>query len=244
MFLGGAGYVAAYAAKEWGFAPEWAILSGAISATLLGAVTGLVAIRRQGIYFAMTTLALSQMVYFIAVQKPQISGGEDGIQGVPRGTLFGLIELSDQMNMYFVVLGIFIATLLAVYRIIHSPFGDILKAIRENEARAVSLGYDVDRYKMLVFVLSAAVAGIGGATKAIAFQFATLSDVHWSRSGEVVLMVLVGGLGTVLGPVAGAFVISSLQYFFSGFGQWVTVIQGLVFIVCVLVFRRGWWAKW
>ncbi|MFT3819325.1 MAG: ABC transporter permease [Rubrivivax sp.] len=239
MFLGGAGYISAHAAKVWGFPPEAAIASGVAAATVLGVLTGLVAIRRQGIYFAMTTLALSQMVYFICVQFPQFTGGEDGIQAVPRGTLFGLIELKDQMTMYYVVLAIFIGALLFVQRVIHSPFGDVLKAIRENEPRAISLGYKTDRYKLLAFILSAAVAGLAGATKSLAFQFATLTDAHWSMSGEVVLMVLVGGLGTVLGPVAGAFVVVAMEYFFAPLGQWVSVAQGLVFILCVLSFRRG-----
>jgi branched-chain amino acid transport system permease protein len=239
MFLGGAGYITAHAAKVWGFPPELAIVTGVAAATLLGVVTGFVAIRRQGIYFATTTLALSQMVYFICLQTPSFTGGEDGIQSVPRGNLFGFLDLSNQMTMYYVVLAVFIGTLLFVQRIIHSPFGDVLKAIRENEPRAISLGYKTDRYKLLAFILSATIAGIGGATKAIAFQFATLTDVHWSMSGEAVLMLLVGGLGTVLGPVFGAFAIVAMQYYFAEFGQWVSVIQGLVFVVCVLAFRRG-----
>ncbi|SAL28075.1 inner-membrane translocator [Caballeronia cordobensis] len=239
MFLGGSGYIAAHAAKVWGFPPEAAIVAGVAASALLGLAAGLIAIRRKGIYFAMTTLALSQLVYFVCVQFPAFTGGDDGIQAVPRGKLFGLIDLNDQMTMYYVVLVIFMATLLFVQRVIHSPFGDMLKAIRENELRAISLGYKTDRYKLLAFILSAAVAGLGGATKAIAFQFATLTDVHWSMSGEVVLMVLVGGLGTVLGPVVGAFALVAMQYFFAPLGQWVSVAQGLVLIVCVLTFRRG-----
>jgi branched-chain amino acid transport system permease protein len=238
MFLGGAGYISAQAAKVWGFPPEFAILSGIAAATVLGIVTGFIAIRRQGIYFAMTTLALSQMIYFFCLQAP-FTGGEDGIQAVPRGVLFGFIDLRSQMTMYFVVLAIFLGTLLLVHRIIHSPFGEVLKAIRENEARATSLGYKADRYKMLAFVLSAMVAGIAGATKAIVFQFASLTDVHWSMSGEGILMTLLGGIGTVLGPVIGAFMIVAMESYFAQFGQWVTVIQGFVFIVCVLAFRRG-----
>jgi branched-chain amino acid transport system permease protein len=178
------------------------------------------------------------MIYFYCVQTP-FTGGEDGIQGIPRGVLFGFIDLRNQMTLYFVVLAIFIGTLLAVHRIIHSPFGEVLKAIRENEQRAISLGYKTERYKLLAFVLSAAVAGLGGATKAIVFQLASLTDVHWSMSGEAVLMTLVGGLGTVLGPVVGAFVIVAMENYLAEFGQWVTVIQGFVFVLCVMAFRRG-----
>jgi branched-chain amino acid transport system permease protein len=238
MFLGTAGYICGHAAKVWGLSPELAILSGTAAAGLLGLITGIIAIRRQGIYFAMTTLALSQMIYFYCVQTP-FTGGEDGIQGIPRGVLFGFIDLRNQMTLYFVVLAIFIGTLLAVHRIIHSPFGEVLKAIRENEQRAISLGYKTERYKLLAFVLSAAVAGLGGATKAIVFQLASLTDVHWSMSGEAVLMTLVGGLGTVLGPVVGAFVIVAMENYLAEFGQWVTVIQGFVFVLCVMAFRRG-----
>lgn len=239
MFLGASGYICAHAAKVWGFSPVEAILSGVVVATLLGIVTGVIAIRRKGVYFAMTTLALAQLVYFVCVQFPQFTGGEDGIQGIPRGKLFGFIDLHNQMTMYYVVLVIFMGTFLFVQRIIHSPFGEVLKAIRENESRAISLGYKTDRYKLLAFILSAAVAGLGGATQALAFQFATLSNVHWSMSGEAVLMVLVGGLGTVLGPVAGAFVLVAMHFFLASLGQWVNFVQGLIFILCVLVFRRG-----
>ena len=238
LFFGWASYVSAYAAKAWGFPPELAILSGAAIAALLGLVTGLLAIRRQGIYFAMITLALAQMMFFFALQAP-FTGGEDGIQAVPRGKLFGLLALSDQMSMYFTVLAVFLGCFLLIYRIINSPFGEVLKAIRENEPRAVSLGYKTDRYKLVAFVLSATLAGTAGATKAIVFQLASLTDVHWSMSGEVVLMTLVGGLGTVFGPVIGAFVIVAMQNYLAGFGQWVTVIQGFIFVVCVLLFRRG-----
>ena len=238
MFLGSAGYVSAHAAKIWGFTPELAILSGMATAAAMGIVVGAIAIRRLGIYFAMTTLAFSQMIYFVAVQVP-FTGGEDGIQQVPRGMLFGFIDLKNQMTMYYVVLAIFMFALLLVHRIIHSPFGEVLKSIRENEARAISLGYKTDRYKLLAFVLSASICGLGGATKAIVFQLASLTDVEWGTSGEAVLMTLVGGLGTMLGPVLGAFVIVAMENYFAEFGQWVTVIQGFVFIICVMAFRRG-----
>jgi branched-chain amino acid transport system permease protein len=249
MFLGTAGYVCAHAAKEWGWPPEAAILLGTAASTGLGLIAGLVAIRRQGIYFAMITLALAQMVYFFYLQTP-FTHGEDGIQAVPRGMLFGIVDLRGTLVMYYVVLVIFLAAFLLIYRTIHSPFGQVLKAIRENEARAISLGYDVDRYKLLAFVLSAALAGLAGATKAIVFQLASLTDVHWTMSGEVVLMTLLGGMGTIFGPVVGAFVIVSLETYLAPFGQWVTVITGLIFVVCVLAFRRGivgeigaWWDR-
>jgi len=249
MFLGTAGYVCAHAAKEWGWPPEAAILLGTAASTALGVIAGLVAIRRQGIYFAMITLALAQMVYFFYLQTP-FTHGEDGIQSVPRGTLLGILDLRSTLAMYYVVLAIFLAAFLLIYRTIHSPFGQVLKAIRENEPRAISLGYDVDRYKLLAFVLSAALAGLAGATKAIVFQLASLTDVHWTMSGEVVLMTLLGGMGTIFGPVVGAFVIVSLETYLAPFGQWVTVITGLIFVVCVLAFRRGivgeigaWWDR-
>ena len=238
MFLGSAGYVSAHAAKVWGLTPELAIIAGIAAAALLGVVTGILAIRRQGIYFAMTTLALAQMIFFFCVQA-KFTGGEDGIQSVPRGVMLGVFDLQNQMVMYFVVLAIFLGGFLLIYRIINSPFGEILKAIRENEARAISLGYKTERYKLAAFVLSAAIAGLAGATKSIVFQLASLTDVHWSMSGEVVLMTLVGGLGTIFGPVVGAFVIIAMENYLAEFGQWVTVIQGLVFVVCVLAFRRG-----
>src|SRR6476661_2987634 len=249
MFLGTAGYVCAHAAKIWGFPPELAIATGTAAAALLGAVVGSLAIRRQGIYFAMITLAVAQMMYFFYLQTP-FTHGEDGIQAVPRGHLFGLIDLSQPLTIYYTVLTIFIAAFLLIYRIIHSPFGQVLKAIRENEPRAISLGYDADRYKLLAFVLSATLAGLAGAMKAIVFQLASLTDVHWSMSGEVVLMTLLGGMGTIFGPVVGAFVIIALESYLAGFGEWVTVITGSIFVVCVLAFRRGivgelsaWWAK-
>jgi branched-chain amino acid transport system permease protein len=238
MFLGTAGYIAAHAAKVWGWPPEFAILAGTAAAALLGLVTGLLAIRRQGIYFAMTTLALAQMIYFFYVQAP-FTGGEDGIQAVPRGRLFGFIDLANVWAMYATVFVIFMAGFLVVYRVIHSPFGQVLKAIRENEQRALSLGYDVSRYKLLAYLLSATLAGLAGATKALVFQLASLTDVHWTMSGEVVLMTLLGGLGTVFGPVVGAFVIITMENYLSQIGAWVTVVQGAIFVVCVLTFRRG-----
>jgi branched-chain amino acid transport system permease protein len=238
MFLGSAGYVSAHAAKVWGFPPEFAILAGTAAAALLGLVSGLIAIRRQGIYFAMITLALAQMVYFFCVQA-KFTGGEDGIQAVPRGRLFGVLDLQDVTNMYVVVLAVFTGGFLLIYRAIHSPFGQALMAIRENEQRAISLGYDTDRYKLLAYVLSAALAGLAGATKTLVFQLASLTDVHWSMSGEVVLMCLVGGLGTVFGPVVGALVIVAMANYLAQLGAWVTVVQGAIFVVCVLTFRRG-----
>ena len=238
MFLGAAGYFSAHIAKVWGWPPEAAILTAALGAAGIGVVTGALAIRRQGIYFAMITLALSQMIYFFCLQVP-FTHGEDGIQGVPQGKMFGILDLSNQTTLYFVVLGIFLLGFLAIHRIINSPFGDVLKAIRENEPRAISLGYKADQYKLLAYVLSAFLVGIAGATKAIVAQNASLTDVHWSMSGEVVLMTLVGGLGTIFGPVVGAFVIVFMQNYLASFGQWVTVIQGAIFVACVLAFRRG-----
>ena len=238
MFLGTAGYASAHAAKVWGLTPELAILFGTACAALLGFVTGLLAIRRQGIYFAMITLALAQMIYFFCVQAP-FTGGEDGIQAVPRGMLFGLIDLRNQWAMYAVVLAVFFGGFLLIYRTVHSPFGQVLKAIRENESRALSLGYDINRYKLLAYVLSATLAGLAGATKAIVFELASLTDVHWTMSGEVVLMTLLGGLGTVFGPVVGALIIVAMENYLAQLGSWVTVTQGIVFVVCVLTFRRG-----
>jgi branched-chain amino acid transport system permease protein len=238
LFFGWASYLCAHAAKVWGFPPELAILTGTATAALFGAIAGALAIRRQGIYFAMITLALAQMMYFFALQAP-FTGGEDGIQAVPRGVLFGVFHLTDQMTIYGLVVTIFLACFLLIYRIIYSPFGEVLKAIRENEQRAISLGYKTDRYKLVAFVLSATLAGVAGATKAIVFQLASLTDVHWTMSGEVVLMTLLGGLGTVFGPVVGAFVIVGMQNYLAEFGQWVTMIQGAIFVVCVLLFRRG-----
>ena len=238
-FLGSAGYASAYAAKTWGWPPELAIVFGTAVAAALGLVIGTLAIRRQGIYFAMITLALAQMLFFFCVQAPRVTGGEDGIQAVPRGRLFGLLDLGDTMTLYFVVLAIFLAGFCLIYRTIHSPFGQVLKSIRENEPRAVSLGYAADYYKLIAFLLSAALAGLAGGTKAIVFQLASLTDVHWSMSGEVVLMTLLGGLGTVFGPVVGAFVVTALENYLAQLGSWVTVVQGAIFVVCVLAFRRG-----
>ena len=238
MFLGLAGYLAAHSAKVWGFPTELAILTGMAAATVLGVLAGLLAIRRQGIYFAMITLALAQMVFFFCLQAP-FTGGEDGLQSVPRGKAFGMVDLTDNRVMYFYVLGIFAIGFFLIYRTIHSPFGQVLKAIRDNEPRAISLGYHTERYKLAAFVLSAALAGLAGATKAIVFQLASLTDVHWSMSGEVVLMTLLGGLGTVFGPVAGAFVIAAMESYLSDLGAWVTIAQGVIFVICVLAFRRG-----
>jgi branched-chain amino acid transport system permease protein len=237
-FLGTGGYIAGHAAKVWGLPPELSLLAGTAAAAMLGLGFGALAIRRQGIYFAMITLALAQMVYFFCLQVP-FTHGEDGIQAIPRGHLFGVLDLGEMMNLYWVVLAIFVLGFLIIYRAIHSPFGQVLKAIRENEARAVSLGYDTDRYKLVAFILSAALSGLAGSTKAIVFQLASLTDVHWTMSGEVVLMALLGGLGTVFGPVVGALIIISLQNYLAQLGAWVTVVQGFVFILCVLAFRRG-----
>src|SRR3989449_10980944 len=238
MFLGTAGYAAAHAAKEWGFPPEFAILFGTAAAFLLGLVTGLLAIRRQGIYFAMITLALAQMVYFFYLQAP-FTGGEDGIQAVPRGKLFGLIDLKNVWAMYSLVFAVFAGGFLLIHRAVHSPFGQVLKAIRENEPRALSLGYDVNRYKLLAYELSAALAGLAGAVKVVVFELASLTDVHWTMSCGVVLIVLLGGLGTVFGPVVGALIIISMENYLAQIGSWVTVVQGAIFVICVLSFRRG-----
>ena len=238
MFLGTAGYVCAHALKVWGFPPELGIVAGVVAAALLSIVTGVVAIRRQGIYFAMITLALAQLLYFIYLQTP-FTHGEDGIQGVPQGKMFGVLDLSHPDTLYYVVLGGFLFGFLAIYRAINSPFGEVLKAIRENEQRAISLGYKTDQYKLLAYILSGTLAGLAGSLKVLVVQNASLTDVHWTMSGEIVLMTLVGGLGTVFGPVAGAFAIIAMQQYLAGFGQWVTVIQGVIFVVCVLTFRRG-----
>ena len=238
MFLGSAGYVCAHAAEVWGWPPELAILGGTLAATLLGVVVGLVAIRRQGIYFAMITLALSQLLYFIYLQTP-FTHGEDGIQGIPQGYLFGFLNLSNATVLYYVILAGFLFGFLVIFRTINSPFGEVLKAIRENEQRAISLGYKTDQYKLLAFILSGTLAGLAGALKVFVAQNASLTDVEVDMSGLIVLMTLVGGLGTVFGPVVGAFIIVGMQQYLSGLGQWVTVIQGTVFVVCVLTFRRG-----
>ena len=253
-FFGGAGYMAGHALKVWGLPFELGLLAGVLAAALIGLVMGSLAIRRQGIYFTMITLALAQMLYFVCLQVPA-TGGEDGLQGVPRGTLLGLVDLGNDLTLYYVVLGICIAGFALIVRTVHSPFGQVLKAVKENEPRAISLGYDVDRYKLLAFVLSAALAGLAGATKTVVLGFETLTDVHWSMSGLVVLMTLVGGLGTLTGPIVGAIVIIALENKLGDLGNWlaaltsiewfrsigesVTIVTGFIFIVCVLAFRRG-----
>jgi branched-chain amino acid transport system permease protein len=238
-FMGSAAYATGWLVRSAGWPPELGVLAGTVIAALVGLLVGLIAIRRQGIYFAMITLAMAQMVYFVCLQAP-FTGGEDGLQGVPRGHLLGFIPLANDVAMYFVVLAVFVAVYLGVIRIVHSPYGQVLKAIRENEPRAVSLGYDVDKYKLLAFVLSTAIAGLAGALKTLVLGFATLSDVHWSLSGEVVLMTLLGGMGTFAGPVLGSFTIIGLQNFLADrVGSWVTVIIGAIFVVCVVAFRRG-----
>jgi branched-chain amino acid transport system permease protein len=238
MFLGTAGYVTAHALKVWGLTPELGILVGTAAAAGLGVITGLVAIRRQGIYFAMITLALSQLLYFIYLQTP-FTHGEDGIQGIPQGYLFGILNLANPTILYYVVLAGFLFGFLVIFRTINSPFGEVLKAIRENEPRAISLGYKTDQYKLLAYILSGTLAGFAGSLKVFVAQNASLTDVEVAMSGQIVLMTLVGGLGTVFGPVFGAFVVVAMQQYLSGLGQWVTVIQGAVFVVCVLTFRRG-----
>ena len=238
MFFGMGSYLSAHAATAWGLPIEVAILEGMATSVVLGAVAGLLAIRRQGIYFAMITLALAQMVYFFCLRAP-FTGGENGIQSVPRGKLLGVLDLNQPLPMYYFVLAIFLAAFLLIHRIIHSPFGQVLKAIRENEPRAVSLGYRTERYKLAAFVLSAGLAGLAGATKAIVVGNASLTDVYWAMSGEVVLMTLLGGMGTVFGPVVGAFVIISMQFYLAELGSWVIIAQGIIFVVCVLSFRRG-----
>ncbi len=238
LFFGWASYLAAHAAKSWGLQPEFAVVIGTACAALLGFVGGAIAIRRQGIYFAMITLALAQMMYFFALEA-KFTGGEDGIQGVPRGRLFGLFDLAHEMTMYVFVLVVFLAGFLFIYRIINSPFGEVLMAIRENEQRTISLGYQTERYKLVAFVLSATLAGLAGSLNSLVFQLASLTDVHWTMSGDVLLMTLLGGLGTVFGPVVGAFIVIAMQNYLAPFGQWVLVIQGVIFVVCVLLFRRG-----
>jgi branched-chain amino acid transport system permease protein len=237
-YFGMGSYLSAHASKVWGLTPELAIVTGALTAAILGAAFGFLAIRRQGIYFAMITLALAQMVYFFCVQAP-FTGGEDGIQAVPRGHLLGLLDLRSDFTLYWVVAAIFLAGFLFLYRIVHSPFGQVLKAIRDNEPRATSLGYRTDSYKLIAFVLSAMISGVAGGTKAIVFQIATLTDVNWPMSGEAVLMTLVGGIGTMFGPAVGAAVIVTMQNELAEFGAWVLLIQGAIFVACVLAFRRG-----
>jgi branched-chain amino acid transport system permease protein len=239
MFFGSSAYAAAHAMKVWGFTPELGLLFGVAVAAVLGLLAGALAIRRQGIYFAMITMALAQMVYFIALQAP-FTGGEDGLQGVPRGRLFGVLPLDEDMVLYYVVLAVVVLAWLFIARVVHSPFGQILKAIRENETRATSLGYDTDRFKLVAFVLSASLAGLAGALKALVLGFATLTDVHWATSGSVILMSLIGGIGTLAGPVVGAFVITGLENILADrVGSWVTVILGAIFVASVLLFRQG-----
>jgi branched-chain amino acid transport system permease protein len=238
MFLGTAGYVTAHALKVWAVPPELGILAGTGAAAALAVITGLVAIRRQGIYFAMITLALSQLLFFVYVQTP-FTHGEDGIQGVPQGYLFGIFNLANSTILYYVVLAGFLFGFLVIFRTINSPFGEVLKAVRENEPRAISLGYKTEQYKLLAYILSGTLAGLAGSLKVFVAQNASLTDVEVAMSGQIVLMTLVGGLGTVFGPVVGAFVIIAMQQYLAGFGQWVTVIQGCIFVACVLTFRRG-----
>jgi branched-chain amino acid transport system permease protein len=263
-FLGGAAYAAGHALKVWGLPMEVGLLVGVVAGAVLGLVMGALAIRRSGIYFSMITLALAQMLYFFFLQAG-FTGGEDGLQSVPRGKLLGMVDLTSDVTLYYVVLAIFVLSFLLIYRTVHSPFGQVLKAIRENEARATSLGYDTARFKLLAFVLSAALAGLAGATKTLVLGFATLTDAHWSTSGLVILMVLMGGMGTMLGPILGAFIVVALENkvgdigmflgrvtgieWFNGLGEAVTVVIGLIFVVCVMAFRRGlvgefnaWWA--
>lgn len=237
-FFGTSAYITAYFCKEMGLSPEFGIALGVLGSAALGLLIGSLAIRRQGIYFAMVTLALSQMVYFLAVQLP-FTGGEDGIQGVPRGMLFGFIDLKNDVSMYYFVLAVFLIGFALILRTVHSPFGQVLKAIRENEPRAISLGYDVDRFKLISFVISAALAGLAGSLKTLVFQLATLTDVHWHMSGEVVLMTLLGGMGTILGPVVGAGIVVGLQNYLANIGSWSTIATGFIFVICVLAFRRG-----
>jgi branched-chain amino acid transport system permease protein len=237
-FLGSAAYVTGVVARSWNLPPELSVLAGTLVATLLGAVIGALAIRRSGIYFAMITLGFAQLVYFLVVQMSW-TGGEDGLQGIPRGKALGLLPLDQPITLYYFVFGAFLAGFWVIWRAIHSPFGHVLRAVRENEPRALSLGYDVERYKLVAFVLSAALSGLAGSLKALVLQFASLSDVHWHRSGEVVLMTLLGGMGTVVGPSVGALLVVSLENYLADVGSWVTVITGGVFVVCVLAFRRG-----
>ena len=238
-FFGSAAYITGWFVKAQGWTPELAIAVGTVGAALIGLLVGAVAIRRQGIYFAMITLAIAQMVYFICLQVP-FTGGEDGLQGVPRGSLFGIISLVSDTSMYYFVVAVFVLCFLFIARIVNSPFGQVLKMIRENEPRAISLGYHVDRYKLLAFTLSAALAGMAGSLKTLVMGFATLTDVHWSMSGEVILMTLLGGVGTFFGPVFGAGIVISLQNLLADkVGSWVTVIIGVIFVLCVLAFRKG-----
>ncbi len=253
-FFGGAGYTAGYAMKAWGVTPEVGLILGTLAGAAIGWLVGALAIRRQGIYFAMITLALAQMLYFMCLQMP-FTGGEDGLQGVPRGKLFGLLDLHDDLTLYYVVLAIIVVAFLLIVRTVHSPFGQILRAIKENEPRAISLGYDVSRFKHAAFVISAALSGLAGAIKTLVLGFETLTDVHWTMSGTVILMTLGGGLATLSGPIVGAVVIVAIENklgeigsffanisgieWFRGLGESVTIVTGLIFVVCVLTFRRG-----
>jgi branched-chain amino acid transport system permease protein len=237
-FFGSAAYVTAHAMKEWGVTPEIGLLLGVATSAAIGYVFGALAIRRQGIYFAMITLALAQVIYFLATQLP-FTNGEDGIQGVPRGQLLGFIDLSSSTAMYLFSLGVFAVAFLVIIRIVNSPFGQVLKSIRENEPRAISLGYDVDRYKLIAFTLSAALAGLGGGLKSLVLQLASLGDVFWHMSGEAVLMTILGGIGTLWGPIAGAAIIVNLQNYLANLGGWSTIATGAIFVICVLAFRRG-----
>lgn len=237
-FFGGAGYVTGYVMTALNWPPEAGLLAGTIFGLLLGVVFGGLAIRRQGLYFTMVTLALAQMVFFLCLQI-KATGGEDGLQGIPRGLLFGVLNLNHSLNLYYLVFAIFLAGFVFIYRVVHSPFGNVLKAIRENEPRAISLGYNAERHKLVAFILSAGLAGLAGSTKAIVFQLASLTDVHWSMSGEVVLMTLVGGMGTLLGPVVGAVFVVSLDNLLAPFGSWFTVVMGVIFVACVLLFKKG-----
>jgi branched-chain amino acid transport system permease protein len=237
-FFGTASYVTAHAVKVWGLPTELGILAGVAVAAALGLVLGYLAIRRQGIYFAMITLAFAQMVFFFCLQA-KFTGGEDGIQAVPRGSLLGIIDLNQPLTMYYFVLAVFLFGFAVIMRAINSPFGQVLKAIRENEPRAVSLGYRAEHYKLLAFILSAALAGLAGSTKALVFQFASLTDVDWTMSGEVVLMTLIGGIGTILGPVIGAFLLTTMENYLAQAGSWVTIVEGAIFVICVLTFREG-----
>jgi branched-chain amino acid transport system permease protein len=237
-FLGGSAYITGYVVKMWSFGPEIGLISGMAAGGILGFAFAALATRRQGIYFAMITFGLAQMVYFAALQLP-FTGGEDGLQNVPRRHLFGVIDLSSNLAMYYFVLAVFLLVLLAIWRIVHSPFGEVLRAIRDNEMRTISLGYRISHYKILVFVLSAALAGLAGGLKCLVFGIATLTDVYWHASGEVVLMNMLGGVGTMLGPVVGAVLVVGIQNYFATLGAWVTIIQGAIFIVVVMAFRRG-----
>ncbi len=237
-YFGMGAYVSAYAAKSWGLSAELSVLAGALTGGVLGGVFGMIAIKRQGIYFSMITLALAQFTYFLCTQL-SFTGGEDGIQQVPRAPVLGFISMQNDMAIYWLVAGVFVAGFLLIFRIIHSPFGQVLKAIRENEPRAISLGYRVDDYKLIAFALSTAIAGAAGGVKSLVFGIATLTDVTWQASGEIVLTTLLGGLGTIFGPVVGAVIINTLEFYLSPFGSWVTVTQGVIFVLCVMAFRRG-----